>query len=227
MNMSILDLLFPQRCLGCRAILSESGVCFCGTCEESLVRLEPPYCPRCGEPESPGICFFCREFPPLFEKVNAPYLLGGALAEALHHFKYEDNAHLSKPLIRFVQKDVRQALDWCSVIVPIPLHPLRLRERGYDQASLLAQELAKFGKPLRLRGLSRIMHTSPQVGKNRPQRAANVKGAFVAVQSCVKDQRVLLVDDVLTTGATAAEATKALCQAGARAVQVMAIARAF
>jgi ComF family protein len=107
------------------------------------------------------------------------------------------------------------------------LHPRRLRERGYDQASLLAQELAKFGKPLRLRGLSRIMHTSPQVGKNRPQRAANVKGAFVAVPSWVKDQRILLVDDVLTTGATAAEATNALCQAGARAVQVLAIARAF
>ena len=223
---ALLDLFFPPRCPGCRELIAGAGP-FCARCLETLAEVPLACCPRCGEPEALEICEHCRGAPPAFEKASAPYLHGGALADAIHRLKYEDRPHLAAPLASLVLARLAPELDWCEIVVPVALHPNRLRKRGYDQALLIARELARrTHKEVVARAVKRVRDTPPQVGRDRAQRAANVMGAFAADAQKVAGRRVLLVDDVLTTGATAQAAARALVDAGARAVRVVALARA-
>jgi ComF family protein len=222
---ALLDLLFPPRCPGCRQLQSQAG--FCRGCLETFADLPPLRCRRCCEPEVEGLCAHCRQDPPAFERAQVPFLYGGALAEALHRFKYEDCPQYAPELARTALPAAEEELAWCTLIAPIPLHRARLRQRGYDQALLLARWLARAaGRRLEARAVKRVRETTPQVGQDRVARARNVAGAFEAVAALARGQRVLLVDDVLTTGATAHEAAKALRAAGAEAVRVLALARA-
>ncbi len=222
---ALLDLFFPPRCPGCRQLQPRPG--FCRPCRETFTELPGQRCRRCSEPEADGLCAHCRQSPPAFEAVAAPFLYGGALAEAVHRFKYEDAPHYAADLAAVAGGAAAFELQWCTLVAPIALHPKRLRERGYDQALLLARALAKVsGKPVAARALRRIRETAPQVGQDRAARASNLAGAFAADPGQVRGQRVLLVDDVVTTGATAHEAALALRNAGAEAVRVVALARA-
>ncbi len=222
---SFLDLLFPPRCPGCREILVERGV-FCRSCRETFIELSATRCRLCGEPEV-ELCSHCRGQAPPFERADAAFLHGGALAETIHRLKYEDCPQFARHLARLVLGAARSHLEWCTLVAPIPLHPSRLRGRGYDQALLLARPLAKAAaRRLEPRAVRRRRHTAPQVGRDRLARTRNVAGAFVGVPKRCAGQRVLLVDDVLTTGATAGEAALALREAGAAAVRVFTIARA-
>ena len=221
-----LDLIFPVRCASCDAP-GESP--FCGICADTLVPLAAG-CPVCGVPGDeallpalrPRRCAHCREQPPPFVLATAPYLHGGALAEAIHRLKYERREDLGPALAVL--------FEGCAVLksdclCPIPLHPRRLRQRGHDQARLLAEGAAKrFDIPVRSL-LSRIRDTGQQVGRDRAARERNLRGAFVASEKAV-GLRVCLVDDVLTTGATAAAAAEALLHAGAARVEVRTLARA-
>jgi ComF family protein len=223
---ALLDLLFPPRCAGCRAVL-EAPRTFCQVCGDTLVELPPEHCPRCAEPDCRGECGHCRRRPPAFESATVPFLYGGALADAIHRFKYEDSPQLAGTLASLARPALGRQIAWSEVLVPVPLHPARLRRRGYDQALLLARALASgSGKPVHARAVRRTRETAPQVGRDRDQRERNVAGAFVAVAGLVAGRNVLLIDDVLTTGATADEAARALRAAGARAVRLAAIARA-
>jgi ComF family protein len=219
-------MLFPDRCGAC---WEECEGPFCETCAESLVPA-PAGCPVCGEPADeallpvlrPRRCAHCRERAPPFAKARAPYLHGGALAEAIWRLKYDGCEELARPLAIL--------FDGCEaptsrVVAPVPLHVSRLRERGYDQAALLARAAAqRFGLPC-ADLLLRTRSTRAQVGLDRTRREANVRGAFRARRP-VPGARVCLVDDVLTTGATAAEAARALLAAGAASVEVRTLARA-
>lgn len=221
----MLDLLFPPRCPACREIL-EGRSAFCRPCRESFVELPAKRCRLCGEPDV-DLCDHCHDQAPSFERADAAFLHGGALAETIHRLKYEDCSQLARHLSRLVLDAARPHLEWCTLVAPIPLHSSRLRNRGYDQALLLARPLAKAaGRRLEPRAVRRLRHTAPQVGRDRLARSRNVAGAFVAVPQKCAGQRVLLVDDVLTTGATAGEAARALLVAGAAAVRVFTIARA-
>jgi ComF family protein len=153
---------------------------------------------------------------------SAPWLHGGALAEAIHRLKYEGHFELARPLGVLFEAAVRPRAE---VLVPIPLHPRRLRERGFDQARLLANAMgARFG--LRVAPLLRkVRETGPQVGRDRLSRERNVRGAFSADRR-IQGLRVCLVDDVLTTGATASAAALACLAAGAARVEVRTLARA-
>ena len=219
-------LIFPDRCGSCEALCEGP---FCIPCAETLLPA-PAGCPLCGAPADeallpalkPRRCLHCRSDPPPFALAQAPYLHGGALADAIQRFKYEGREELARPLgTLFAACEPPRA----DVVAPIPLHPSRLRERGYDQAALLAAQAARrFGLEAR-RLLARVRATRQQVGLDRPRREQNLRGAFRALPAAA-GLRVCLVDDVLTTGATAACAARALLAAGAVRVEVRTLARA-
>ena len=219
-------LLFPDRCGACEALCDGP---FCAACSETLVPV-PAGCPLCGEPGDeallpalrPRRCARCRKDPPPYARAQAAFLHGGALAEAIHRLKYEGHEELARPLgALFAGCEPPRA----DVVAPIPLHAARLRDRGYDQAALLARQAGRrFGLPVRSL-LVRVRPTRQQVGLDRRRREENVRASFRGLRSAA-GLRVCLVDDVLTTGATAAEAGRALLVAGAIRVEVRTLARA-
>jgi ComF family protein len=223
---SIPALLFPDRCAACDSLCEGP---FCAACADTLIAV-PAGCPLCGEPGDealllalrPRRCARCRASPPSFARAEAPYLLGGALADAVHRFKYEGREELARGLATLFAGCEPPRAD---VVAPIPLHPRRLRRRGYDQAALLARQVSRqWGLPTRAL-LRRTRATPQQVGSDRRRREENVRGAFRALPAAA-GRRICLIDDVLTTGATAAEAAGTLLGAGAIRVEVRALARA-
>ena len=219
---ALLETLFPDRCAACDAPLEAP---FCGPCADTLVPCEGG-CPVCAAPADdllkPRRCAACRERAPPFARAAAPYLHGGALMEAIHRLKYERREDLARCLgVLFDACEPPKA----HALVPIPLHPSRLRQRGYDQARLLAAAAgSRFGIPVR-DVLVRHRRTPHQVGLDRQARERNLRGAFTA-NGDLTGLRLCLIDDVLTTGATAAAAATALLEAGAARVEVRTLARA-
>lgn len=175
-------------------------------------------------------CRSCAESPPPFAKAYAAYLHGGALGDVIHRLKYQDRPGYAPLVAELCAHAAGDALAWCTLVAPIPLHPSRLLLRGYNQAALVACLLAKGHSPripVALQALERTIATSPQVGQGRERRKSNVKGAFQADRRRVAGQRLLLVDDVMTTGATLEEASIAALSAGAAEVRTFCVARAF
>lgn len=218
---AVLDLVYPPSCAACGGAVGE-GV-FCDVCEAAVDPV-PPGCTRCGQPGPDALCGPCLASPPAFDAVRAGGLLGGPLADAIHALKYRDRPALARPLGTWLASRAR--VDG-ALVVSIPLARGRRIERGYDQAALLADHLARASKARRARGaLRRVRETPPQVGRSRAERAHNVADAFEASGAAVAGEAVVLVDDVVTTGATADAAATALRRAGARSVVVVALARA-
>jgi ComF family protein len=223
---ALASLLFPPRCAACDRLGEEP---FCSGCAETLLPA-PAGCALCGAPLDeallpalrPRRCGPCRAQPPPFRSARAPFLHGGALAEAIHAFKYQGRPELARPLaVLFAAAEAPRA----ELLCPLPLHPSRLRSRGYDQAALLAREVAR-RTGLRLSFLLiRTRPTGQQVGQGRRARSSNLRGAFRAGPAA-EGRRVCLIDDVLTTGATAAEGARALLLAGAASVEVRTLSRA-
>jgi ComF family protein len=224
---SLLDLLYPPRCAACATLLAEAAP-LCEPCTATLLPAPEPGCDRCGELlEAPGRCARCQAEPPAFSQVRAAFAFAGAMAEAIPRFKYQDKPFLAGPLCALAFPRLQSALAGCDAVAPIPLHDARLRERGYDQALLLAEALAKrAGLPLARELLLRTRATLHQVGSNRAARADNLRGAFAVAPGSIPAV-VALVDDVVTTTATARDAARALREAGAREVRVVALARAI
>jgi ComF family protein len=221
---ALLDLVYPPRCAACGEPIGAGA--FCGVCAEAVDPV-PPGCARCGQPGPDAECGACRAQPPAFDAVRAGGLLGGPLADAIHALKYRNRPALARPLGAWLAS--RAPLSGDAAIVSIPLARGRRIERGYDQAALLADHLARAAGASRRRlpaALRRVRETPPQVGRTRAERARNVAGAFEASGGALAGRDVLLVDDVVTTGATADAAAAALRRAGARSVVVVALARA-
>lgn len=220
---ALLDLVYPPRCAACGEAPEEGA--FCAACGEAVDPV-PPGCGRCGQPGPDALCGACRASPPAFDAVRAGGLLGGPLADAIHALKYRNRPALARPLGAWLAG--RVAVAPAALVVSIPLARGRRIERGYDQAALLADHLARAsGGAGRARAaLRRVRETPPQVGRTREERARNVEGAFEARGGAVAGRDVVLVDDVVTTGATADAAAAALRRAGARSIVVVALARA-
>jgi ComF family protein len=224
---AVADLLFPPRCEACLELLATGAaatpsLALCGPCLATIERVEDP-CERCGQPGMAGGCTSCERRPPTWDRAQAVYVYGGAVADMLHRFKYEDQPALARPLAERLARVDAGVVD---VVAPIPLSTRRRLGRTYDQALLLARELASL-RGLRFEGalLRRVRHTGRQVDRRRDERQENVRGAF-RLAGEVHGLSVLLVDDVVTTGATAGECARLLKEGGARRVEVVSVARA-
>jgi len=221
---ALLDLCYPPSCAACgEGLISSAQEPFCPTCADAVDPV-PGGCRRCGRPGPDPTCGACLAAPPSFTSCRAAGLFGGPLADAVHALKYRDRPALARPLGGWLARTV--ALPAGAAIVAVPLGRRRRLSRGYDQAALLARALSRAsGLPLLSLGLERVRETRPQVGGSRAERLANVRGAFRAGPA-VRGRDLVLVDDVVTTGATAEAAARALLDAGARSVSVVALARA-
>ncbi len=225
----LLDFLLPLRCAGCdREPPSERG--FCGGCEQGLAEASLPRCSTCGEPFAHAgrdhPCLRCVREPPPFRMARAPLIYGGPLADAIRRMKYANRPDLAGSLAPLLADEAR-ALPEVDVVVPVPLAWRKLFSRGYNQSALLARSVAQgLRLPMDTGVLRRIGDAGPLAGRARTARREAVRGAFVVRHpERVRGKRILLVDDVLTTGATAAAASRVLCRAGARSVVVLTLAR--
>lgn len=225
----LLELLYPPACLAC-AKVTPARAFFCETCDTAVERVPPACCRACAEPGTfpSGQCSRCRVSPPPFARAWAPFAHEGPVARAIHRFKYEDHPELAQPLGELLAHEASAFLRRApSVLVALPLHARRFRERQYDQTQLLASALARAtGRRAPVGLLSRMRETQRQVGLSEAERAQNVAEAFTATPS-VKGHSLLLIDDVFTTGATARAAVQALREQGAAHVEVLAVARAY
>ena len=229
-------LIYPPTCAGCNIPLdSERSGPFCGACLKTLELVSEPYCPICGNPYStegptPHLCGDCLGGVHLFDRARASGFYRGLLREVIHRFKYGGQTFLARPLARTLATSAKELtrLHNIDLVVPVPLHPKRLIQRGFNQASLLARHL---GSALKISvdyaSLRRSRWTEPQTGLTRRQRALNVKGAFNLIRpEKIQAKNILLVDDVFTTGETVNQCVRALKKdGGAKEVVVLTVAR--
>lgn len=224
LGQAALELLFPSRCLGC----GRSGTFLCDGCEQQLRPALPPRCPRCWEPRPyAGECLSCQLQPPAFDALRAAFIYDGLARELVQALKYRGMTALAGRMGELLASAARQQGVEAELIVPVPLSGLRKRTRGYNQAEALARALAgHLGLPVATRAIARRRHTPPQArSADSEARRANVAGAFSARPQGVAGRRVLLVDDVATTGATLSACAEALKAAGAVSVWALTFAR--
>ncbi len=219
------DLLFPPRCMGC----DKEGSFLCAACADKLPRLFPPFCVRCAEPISAGrVCERCAHAPLAVDGIRTPFLMDGAIRQGVHQLKYQGMRALAAPLAQLLADYWLKERPWTvDALVPTPLHPHRLRERGYNQSALLAKEMGKqVHLPVASGALVRRREAPPQArAASAKERQANVQGAFFCKDPSLAGASVLLIDDVCTTGATLGACAVALKTAGVKKVWALTLAR--
>jgi ComF family protein len=227
-----LDTLYPPTCLACRAATDVHGA-LCPRCWSAMRFIERPFCERLGTPfeHDLGQGLLSPQSmadPPVFARARAVARFEDGPARTLaHRLKYSDRAELARPIARWMARAGADVLADADLLAPVPLHAMRLWRRRFNQAAALAKEISRqTGKPCDLSALLRVKATRSQIGLTRAQRAENVQGAFrAAANAPVRGLNVVLIDDVLTSGATANAASRALLRAGAKRVDVLVFAR--
>lgn len=226
----VLNALLPPQCLACTAVVDDAGA-LCAACFGKMTFVAPPLCAACGAPfegpalEEGALCGACIAAAPAYARARAVFVYDETSRGLVLKLKHGDRTDAAIHLARWMQRSGLELLSACDVIVPVPLHRWRFLMRTYNQAALLANALGRLsGKTVAVDALRRVKATPSQGGLSRGARARNVGGAFAA-KTQVAGKRVLLIDDVLTTGATAEACTRALRDAGAAAVDVLVLAR--
>lgn len=232
----LVDIAYPKRCVICSKRIDELlfGNPLCHGCFTKFQKNTPPFCLKCGHNLSQnqiyaGLCKNCHRRTFAFKRAWSACYYEGELKELIHRFKYKNRPKLAKllaqPLLDFIKEHSLplERFDYC---IPMPLDPIRLREREFNQAELLADELSKYLSFKIMRDtLKRIKHTRPQVDLEQNQRFDNIKGAFgLENGQVIKDKTILVLDDLITTGATASEAASALLAGGAKEVYCLTLA---
>lgn len=218
-----LDQLFPRWCIGC----GRQGELLCSCCVAGLPRISRPLCARCGLPLTDStVCPDCLQHQFNIDGIRSPFRFEGVVRQAVHQLKYRNLKLLAKPLARLLHTYLETEALPGQVLVPVPLHSRRLRERGYNQAELLARELSReTGLPL-ANILYRSRASPPQAGiASAHVRWQNVAGAFGCRSRDLAGVPVILVDDVCTTGATLDSCALPLKEAGATSVWGLTVAR--
>ncbi len=218
------DWLFPPVCAGC----AKPGERWCSECHSAVRLCLPPFCPVCGlSQKHPGLCPNCQRERPDYSELRSWAFFEGSLRKAIHQLKYERNITLGDKLAKPLAALTAEQPWSIDFVVEVPLSAGRLKERGYNQAAFLARPVAlSFGVPLLSKCLWRVRETHSQVGLNAVERFHNVDGAFGASAKMAAGSNILLVDDVMTTGATLNACAAALKSAGARNVYGLTLARA-
>ena len=231
---TLADLLFPPHCALCLC-RTRGGEHLCADCRKTAPAIAAPFCQTCSAPhtgniDGPFTCSHCRERRFHFTCAVARYRSKDAVRELVHRFKYKRHYHLRHVLAGWLADtldDARLQTPPCDAVVPVPLHPVRQRERGFNQARVLAEELARRGGIPLADCLRRIRPTPTQTAFDRQARIENLRGAFRMRQNAdVRNLHILLVDDILTTGSTVDECARVLTGAGAASVRVATVARA-
>jgi len=201
---NLLDLIFPPKCEVCR---KRGGEALCPECFSRIKLLKP------------------------YLGVHAAAAYEGVLREAIKRFKFQKRRGLAEPLgillVRYLSRTPELKFDEMEAIVPVPLHRRRQRERGFNQAELLARVVGKYFEVPVVTALERVRHTAPQFDLSREARRTNIKGAFKVVdRKAVNNRKIVLLDDIYTTGSTVAECSRVLQAAGARRVEILTLSRA-
>ena len=218
------DFFFPQFCVGC----SLEGDILCVSCLGKLERISPPFCNRCGLPQNgTGPCRDCSGSGMCIDGIRSSLLFKKLTREIIHQFKYKNLRAFAPFLASLLNESIANYCLTADALIPVPLHPARLRGRGYNQAFLLAAELEKLSHiPVYSDILSRTTNTIPQAKtSNSRERRKNMQGSFMCKYGKLKDKRVLLIDDVATSGATLDACAFSLKQAGAVSVWGLTVAR--
>lgn len=233
---AFLDVLFPPLCHICKTFIPDSGpIHLCASCRENLMPVSSPKCTVCGIPFTTEngidhVCGACATAPKHFVSARAAVRFGGSAQELIHRLKYGKKVHLARPLGLMAANHLDGFLNeaGAELIVPVPLHPRRLKERGFNQSILLAHFLSKSRHiPISRNNLRRIRWTEPQINLPPEDRIKNVRGAFaIRKPELFEGKKLVLVDDVYTTGSTVCECARVLKRAGAGRIYVATVARA-
>ena len=220
----VVDFFFPRRCIGCGKV----GNFLCVGCLQRLPRILPPFCLKCGKPESSGgFCSTCWGWQAEIDGIRSPFRFEGVVRQAIHQLKYQNLRALAAPLAGLLWEYLNAEPIPAEVLVPVPLHQRRQRERGYNQSALLARALGKVsGWPVVEDCLARHKTASPQARTaTAAERHCNVADAFSCRDGRLEQNRVLLIDDVATSGATVEACAGALKASGASSVWALVLAR--
>lgn len=229
----VLDILFPPSCLKCGAELEASGA-LCATCWPKIRFIAPPYCACCGLPfaydvGAGALCGPCVQDPPLFDRARAVFVYDDVSRDLVLSFKHADQTQSAPGYGKWLARAGAELLTDADLLIPVPLHRRRLFARRYNQAALLVHALAKeTGRRAAPDGLIRVKKTQPHIDMGRNERQQNVAGAFRVHPKwaeTVAGARVVLVDDVFTTGATVSSCARVLRAAGAARIDVLTLSR--
>jgi competence protein ComFC len=214
------DLVYPKRCAGCGC----RGSWLCAVCDGELPRFAPPWCLRCGVPSALGSCQ-CEKMSTALSVTRSVGPFEGWLKNAILHCKYQGEWARAEPLADALAGAVADIAS-CDAVVPVPLHPARFRQRGFNQSQLLARQLTRLSGIHIMEPLARSRHTSAQATLPAESRLSNVAGAFALTRGAnVEGLSLLLIDDVITTGATLVTCAEVLLKAGAKSVSAATLAR--
>jgi ComF family protein len=219
-----LNLFFPKRCVGC----GKEGFFICATCYRSISPIIPPVCPLCGKPQASGLlCPGCLGWQSEIDGIRSPFRFEGVIRQAVYQLKYRNLRALAPMLAVLLGNYINKYPVPGEILVPVPLHKIRVRERGYNQSYLMAKELGKFcGLPVDDKCLIRAKYSLPQARTtNVDERRNNVSGAFICRDGRLTGRKVILIDDVSTSGATLNACAAALKGVGAESVWGLTLAR--
>lgn len=222
---TVVDVIFPPVCASCKSV----GELLCSACREKIVWVREPVCDKCGRSLSFSSeeCLSCLQEPLSLHQIRTATFYEGPVADTIKKFKYEGFFALAQPLAALMLAAWPLWQTPVDLVIPIPLHAARQRERGYNQSEMLARIMEQdLGWRVEPAALKRVRRTRPQVGLNSAERQANVQGAFVTDPTLIEGKQLLLIDDVRTTGATLVAAADILLAAGAASVSAYCLAGA-